>query len=117
MGNVASATTRSHELRTPLTLLKTRIQLALRRPRTVTEHEQILAEIQTDIVRLTQLADQLLQIGRSAYALERNSEPTDLAAAVSEEVARRHRLRGPDSHPDAELALRLGSHTPVLVKL
>ena len=102
----------SHELRTPLTLLKTRVQLALRRPRTVREHEEILAEIQTDIIGLTQLADQLLRVGTSPYALDDNPEPTDLAAVVGDEVARRRR---PDSRPDAELILR--TENPVLVTL
>jgi len=53
----------SHELRTPLTLLQTRVQLALRRPRSTTEHEAVLAELQTDIVQLAELAETLLVIG------------------------------------------------------
>lgn len=51
----------SHELRTPLTLLTTRVQLALRRPRTVAEHEAVLREVRTDLDRLTRLAEQLLR--------------------------------------------------------
>jgi two-component system, OmpR family, sensor kinase len=81
----------SHELRTPLTLLTTRVQLALRRPRPVTEHEQVLAEIQTDLVRLTQLAEQLLAVGAPA-AMQADGEPTDLSALARHEVARREAL-------------------------
>jgi signal transduction histidine kinase len=78
----------SHELRTPLTLLTTRVQLALRRPRPVAEHEHVLAEIQTDLVRLTQLAEQLLAVGVPAGGAA-DGEPADLAALAQHEVARR----------------------------
>jgi len=78
----------SHELRTPLTSLTTRVQLALRRPRTVTEHEQVLNEIQTDLVQLTQLAEQLLAVG-TAPTTGTVSGPTDLTALAQREVARR----------------------------
>ena len=54
----------SHELRTPLTLLKSRIQLTRRRPRTVEEHEQALDELAVDVTRLADLAEQLLELGR-----------------------------------------------------
>ncbi|MGZ4455427.1 MAG: ATP-binding protein [Nocardioides sp.] len=79
----------SHELRTPLTLLTTRVQLARRRPRTVAEHEEVLAEVETDVVRLVRLAEHLLDVGTT-----RDPVPggTDLAALVSEEVARRNAL-------------------------
>jgi two-component system OmpR family sensor kinase len=54
----------SHELRTPITLLTSRIQLALRRPRSPAEHERILTELKVDLDRLAALSDQLLQLGR-----------------------------------------------------
>jgi two-component system OmpR family sensor kinase len=111
----------SHELRTPLTLLKTRVQLALRRPRAVAEHEQVLAEIQTDLVRLTQLAEHLLAVG-APPALETETEPTDLAALAEHEVARRTALasdqilqltvRGP-----VDVALAGGPVTQLLTNL
>ena len=56
----------SHELRTPLTLLTSRIQLARRRPRTVAEHQQVLAELEVDVASLTRLARQLLAEGAAA---------------------------------------------------
>jgi len=56
----------SHELRTPLTLLKSRIQVALRRPRTVEEHERVLAELEIDVARLAALAEHLLELGSAA---------------------------------------------------
>jgi len=53
----------SHELRTPLTLLKARLQLATRRSRSVSEHEQIIEELSTDVARLVDLAEHLLALG------------------------------------------------------
>lgn len=55
----------SHELRTPITLLTSRIQLALRRPRSAEEHERILTELTVDLDRLAALSEQLLQLGRA----------------------------------------------------
>lgn len=54
----------SHELRTPLTLLKSRIQLTRRRPRTVEEHEEALDELAVDVTRLADLAEQLLALSQ-----------------------------------------------------
>jgi two-component system OmpR family sensor kinase len=52
----------SHELRTPLTLLKSRIQLTRRRARSVAEHERVLDELEVDVTRLADLAEQLLDL-------------------------------------------------------
>jgi len=81
----------SHELRTPLTLLKARVQLTRRRTRTVPEHEAVLAEIDTDLLRLTQLAEQLLQVGEPTGGTS-GSEVTDLALATEAAVALREEL-------------------------
>lgn len=79
----------SHELRTPLTLLTTRVQLARRKARTVAEHEAILAEIETDVVRLVQLADHLLEVGHPSPA---EADGCDLAGVATHDVARRNAL-------------------------
>ena len=55
----------SHELRTPLALLKTELELALRRPRSETELEQALRSAAAETDRLGQLADDLLLLARS----------------------------------------------------
>ncbi|MCW2605470.1 MAG: hypothetical protein JWO60_163 [Frankiales bacterium] len=57
----------SHELRTPLTLLSSRIELALRRPRSATEHEATLSSLAEDTARLAGLADQLLEVERALH--------------------------------------------------
>jgi two-component system, OmpR family, sensor kinase len=65
----------SHELRTPLTLLSTRVQLALRRPRSVAEHETVLRDLQSDIDGLTALAEQLLQVGAAGDGTASPQQP------------------------------------------
>ena len=55
----------SHELRTPLALLKTELEIALRRPRTREELEQALRSASEETDRLTRLAEDLLLIARS----------------------------------------------------
>lgn len=61
-GFVADA---SHELRTPLALLKTELELALRRPRSAEELEQSLRSAAGETDRLVRLAEDLLVLARS----------------------------------------------------
>jgi len=79
----------SHELRTPLALLKTELEVALRRPRTHGELEHALRSASEETDRLTRLAEDLLLIARSdagALPIRRERVP---AAEVLEVVARR----------------------------
>ena len=76
----------SHELRTPITLLTSRIQLALRRPRTQAEHEHILGELQVDLERLARLAEQLLQLRGDG---PRVPASTDLVTVTSRVIDQR----------------------------
>ena len=55
----------SHELRTPLALLRTELDLALRRPRTREELESALRSAADETQRLSRLADDLLLIARA----------------------------------------------------
>lgn len=77
----------SHELRTPITLLTSRVQLALRRPRTQAEHEHILAELEVDLDRLARLADQLLDVGR--VGSRSGSGPCDSVSVVGRVINQR----------------------------
>ncbi len=61
-GFVADA---SHELRTPLALLKTELELAVRKPRTEEELQDVLRSAVEEVDRLVQLAEDLLAIARS----------------------------------------------------
>ena len=55
----------SHELRTPLALLKTELELALRRPRSAAELEGAVRSAADETDRLTQLAEDLLVLARA----------------------------------------------------
>jgi len=83
----------SHELRTPITLLTSRIQLALRRPRTSAEHERILTELKVDLDRLAALSDQLLHLGRGDGS--HTSAHSDLVTIASRTINHR-RLADPE---------------------
>jgi two-component system, OmpR family, sensor kinase len=54
----------SHELRTPLALLRTELELALRRPRPAAELEQALRSSAEETERLSRLAEDLLLFAR-----------------------------------------------------
>ena len=82
----------SHELRTPVTILKTGIEVALRRPRTEDEYREILTDSLTEIQRLQRIVDGLLALaGRGAPAgkIEMGPTPlTDVAHRALREISR-----------------------------
>ncbi|GAB3993963.1 HAMP domain-containing sensor histidine kinase [Spirosoma daeguense] len=55
----------SHELRTPLAAMKSEIQLGLRKPLTVPEHEEVLKNLMSDTDRLIDLTNSLLFLART----------------------------------------------------
>ena len=74
----------AHELRTPLTLVKNQIEVALSRPRTPTEYEQVLVSVEDDLARLAQLVRNLLHLARTDQAVVK--KPVDLVAVVADVV-------------------------------
>lgn len=86
----------SHELRTPLTLLKTGIELALRRPRTADEHEATLRELQQDVAQLSALTDQLLSLSTSDVAPLTSDSPGGDLAATAAGAVKAHQAHRPD---------------------
>ena len=83
----------SHELRTPLALLKTELELALRRTRTPAELESALRSAAHETDRLVQLAEDLLVLARSDQeGLPLRTELVD-AGAILQGVADRYALR------------------------
>ena len=83
----------SHELRTPLALLRTELELALRRPRSVPELEESVRSAAAETDRLQKLADDLLVTARArdgGLPLHREGEQV---RALLERVARRYELR------------------------
>ena len=83
----------SHELRTPLALLKTELELALRRSRSTEELEAAIRSAAEDTERLSRIADDLLLLARAEQGrVPLRREPVDVAD-VLETVAGRFRSR------------------------
>jgi heavy metal sensor kinase len=79
----------SHELRTPLALLRTELDLALRRNRSAEELEQAVRSAGTETERLRRLADDLLLLARSEQGrLPLRLEPTDVGDLLDTVAAR-----------------------------
>ena len=90
----------SHELRTPLALLKTELELALRRSRTPDELEQTVRSAAAESDRLGRIADDLLLLARSEDGrLPLRLEPVDVDDLL-ESVAARFQPRA-DAHQRA----------------
>jgi signal transduction histidine kinase len=85
----------SHELRTPLALLKTELELALQRPRTLTEAEDALRSALQDTDRLVALAEDLLLLARTDRAPGQPAERVDLGQLLHG-VAHRYQTAAPD---------------------
>jgi signal transduction histidine kinase len=88
----------SHELRTPLAMLRTELELALRRPRSHDELEAAVRSAAQETNRLSQLAEDLLLIARADQGgLPIRSERVavdELFSTVAERFTRRARERG-----------------------
>jgi signal transduction histidine kinase len=90
----------SHELRTPLALLRTELEVALRRPRSNAELEAAIRSASEDSERLARLTEELLLIARSDQG-QLPLAPEDVAvdellagvaARFAERAAQRSRL-------------------------
>jgi signal transduction histidine kinase len=83
----------SHELRTPLALMRTELELALRRPRTHAELVAALRSASEETERMTLLAQDILLIARSdqeGFPIRRERVE---AAAILDRIARRFEPR------------------------
>jgi two-component system OmpR family sensor kinase len=79
----------SHELRTPLAMLRTELELALRRARTPEELEQSIRSAAEETDRLSRIAEDLLLLARAEQGrLPLRAEPTDLADVLETVRAR-----------------------------
>jgi signal transduction histidine kinase len=72
----------AHELRTPLTLMRTSLDLALRRERTPEELREALTEARAEVDRLAQLATALLDMAAAGRGWD--TAEADLAVLVDE---------------------------------
>ncbi|HEY3018512.1 MAG TPA: ATP-binding protein [Gaiellaceae bacterium] len=79
----------SHQLRTPLALLKTELELALRRARSREELEQTMRSAVESAERLTRLADDLLLLARAEEGrIPLKAEQTDVADVLLQVAGR-----------------------------
>src|SRR6266446_4763973 len=94
----------SHELRTPLALLKTELELALRRSRTTAELEAAIRGAAEDTERLSRIADDLLLLARAEQGrVPLRREPVDVAD-VLDTVAGRFQSRAESEQRDLSVA-------------
>ncbi len=88
----------SHELRTPVALLRTELELALRRPRSAEELTLAIRSALDETVRLSRLADDLLLLARaeegSLPLRQQRLELTELFEGVAVRFANRAREAG-----------------------
>jgi len=71
----------AHELRTPLTLMRTNLDLALRRERSVEELKRALSETREEVDRLAQLSTSLLDMAAVQHT-QRFRGPCDIAGLL-----------------------------------
>jgi signal transduction histidine kinase len=77
----------SHELRSPLALMSTELEWARHRPRTPDEMAEVLASMQTQVARLVDLTDALLEVEELRASGELRRDDVSLAELVSQIAA------------------------------
>jgi two-component system OmpR family sensor kinase len=81
----------SHELRTPLTVLRSELEVARRRPRTLDDWDQIAGRAHDEVVTMITLVEALLQLAR-ADAVAPRADDVTVADLLDDVVTRRSRL-------------------------
>jgi two-component system OmpR family sensor kinase len=89
----------SHELRTPITTLSAEIDVALRKPRSVEDHEATLRRLANGTNRLVELAETLLTLGALGSATP-NARDIDAREAVTAAARRARSQLGPSRAVD-----------------
>jgi two-component system OmpR family sensor kinase len=83
----------SHELRAPLTVLRGELELALSRPRSPAEYEDVLRRCLDEVLRLVRLADDLLTLTRiQGGVVGSKRSPIELDDVVERVIARKGAL-------------------------
>ncbi|MFF2476165.1 sensor histidine kinase [Streptomyces sp. NPDC058066] len=76
----------SHELRTPLSLLRAELDVALHRPRSTTELTGTLRSVDTEVQRLIDLTNALLDLEQLGATDDVTRAPVDLAELITSAV-------------------------------
>src|SRR5262249_2547653 len=78
----------SHELRTPITVMRKRAELALRRPRTAAEDRQTVEQLHSELVRASELLDNLMLLARADSGAEQlRFEPANIGHLLKDVLA------------------------------
>ena len=79
----------SHELRSPLTVVRTTVEVALARPRSRDDYQNVLRSVQSEIVHMGRVLDQLLVLAQAdAGSLRPLPGALDIADMLEELAAR-----------------------------
>jgi heavy metal sensor kinase len=73
----------SHELRTPLAAIRAGAEVALARPLSAADHQELLGSVLEECERLTRLTDQLLALAREDAGAPAAHRPLDLSALTA----------------------------------
>ncbi|GGN88486.1 hypothetical protein GCM10011579_082270 [Streptomyces albiflavescens] len=84
----------SHELRTPLSLLRAELDVALHRPRTAIELTETLRAVDTEVQRLIDLTNALLDLEQLGGTEHLSRAPVDLAELVDAVVSSHRAVAG-----------------------
>ena len=60
----------SHELRTPMAVMRTRTELALRKPRSAEEYREAMAQVHSELEKTSDLVEKLMHLARADYGSE-----------------------------------------------
>jgi len=94
----------SHELRTPIAVLKSQIEVTLRRKRSIEEHEEVLKKLKIQTERLEGLTQRLLtlsDIERAAHA-QGTESPLKIGSAI-QEICQAVKVAHPGKAPSLDL--------------
>jgi heavy metal sensor kinase len=99
----------SHELRTPIALMRTRAELALRRPRSPEENQETIAELHNELLRTSELVERLMLLARADSGVSMlRIAPVELAQLAGE-VLRQTSVLAQQKGLEVEAAL--GKHS------
>lgn len=98
------ATQASHELRTPLAVLRSQIEVTLRRKRTVEEHEAILRKLKVQTERLEGITQRLLTLSDIERTQVQGTEAPLVVRAALDEICQAVKLSHPEKTPEIEIA-------------
>ncbi len=85
----------SHELRTPITVMRTRVELALRHPRTPGENQDTLEQLHSELIQASNLLDNLMLLARADSGAEQlRIAPANIEDALHEVLAQAAPLAG-----------------------